>query len=294
MIKQKVFILNTMDIENKQLLGEMMDLMITENGIKNNKKKEVMIFLNERCSYHWERKPSYYNINDINKNILNECYNYIRKSKDNGVREDIPRNKLIPEYTGIKEKNDDFDTMYNAYKDDFKRVSEGNKPKEIDFSATSDDFPNSKNVDVLLSQTLEDRSKELEDMQKHYNKDKEEAERWLSNEKVENIPINKNIGPPKLVIHEREEKKVRFAISPETTSRISQETASQISQETASQISQEPTSQISPNIDSIIGRMKTKESSEEMKEVINILKEILTTQKEIASVVKHAAREGLN
>ena len=269
MIKKKVFILNTMDIENKQLLGEMMDLMISENGIKNNKKKEVMIFLNERCSYHWERKPSYYNINDINKNILNECYNYIRKSKDNGVREDIPRNKLIPEYTGIKEKNDDFDTMYNAYKDDFKRVSEGNKPKEIDFSATSDDFPNSKNVDVLLSQTLEDRSKELVDMQKHYNKDKEEAERWLSNEKVENIPINKNSGPPKLVIHEREEKRVRFAISPETTSQILPET----------------TSQISPNIDSIIGRMKTKESSEEMKEVINILKEILTTQKEIASAL---------
>lgn len=269
MIKKKVFILNTMDIENKQLLGEMMDLMISENGIKNNKKKEVMIFLNERCSYHWERKPSYYNINDINKNILNECYNYIRKSKDNGVREDIPRNKLIPKYTGIKEKNDDFDTMYNAYKDDFKRVSEGNKPKEIDFSATSDDFPNSKNVDVLLSQTLEDRSKELEDMQKHYNKDKEKAERWLSNEKVENIPINKNSGPPKLVIHEREEKRVRFAISPETTSQILPET----------------TSQISPNIDSIIGRMKTKESSEEMKEVINILKEILTTQKEIASAL---------
>lgn len=269
MIKKKVFILNTMDIENKQLLGEMMDLMISENGIKNNKKKEVMIFLNERCSYHWERKPSYYNINDINKNILNECYNYIRKSKDNGVREDIPRNKLIPKYTGIKEKNDDFDTMYNAYKDDFKRVSEGNKPKEIDFSATSDDFPNSKNVDVLLSQTLEDRSKELVDMQKHYNKDKEKAERWLSNEKVENIPINKNSGPPKLVIHEREEKRVRFAISPETTSQILPET----------------TSQISPNIDSIIGRMKTKESSEEMKEVINILKEILTTQKEIASAL---------
>ena len=269
MIKKKVFILNTMDIENKQLLGEMMDLMISENGIKNNKKKEVMIFLNERCSYHWERKPSYYNINDINNKILNECYNYIRKSKDNGVREDIPRNKLIPKYTGIKEKNDDFDTMYNAYKDDFKRVSEGNKPKEIDFSATSDDFPNSKNVDVLLSQTLEDRSKELEDMQKHYNKDKEKAERWLSNEKVENIPINKNSGPPKLVIHEREEKKVRFAISPETTSQILPET----------------TSQISPNIDSIIGRMKTKESSEEMKEVINILKEILTTQKEIASAL---------
>ena len=34
-----MFILNTMDIENKQLLGEMIELMILENGIKNNGKK---------------------------------------------------------------------------------------------------------------------------------------------------------------------------------------------------------------------------------------------------------------
>ncbi len=258
-----MFNLNTMDIENKQLLGEMMELMIAESGIKNNGKKEVMIFLDDRCKYYWERKSVYKNINDVNKDILNDCYNYIRKSKENTVREDIPRSKLIPVYTGIKEKNDDFDAMYNAYKDDFKRVSEGNKPKEIDFSATSNDFPNSKNVDDLLSQTLEDRSKELESMQKHYTQDKEEAKRWLNNEKVENISINKNSEAPKLVIHEKEEKKVRFAISPETTNQI-----------------------ISPNIDSIMGRMKRKESTEEMKEVINILKEILTTQKEILSLMK--------
>ena len=249
-----------MDNENKQLLGEMVELMINENSIDNP--KAVMIFLNERCKYHWERKPSYYNINDINKQILNDCYNYMRKSKENTVRQEIPQNKMVPIYTGIKEKNTDFDAMYNAYKEDFKRVSEGNKPKAIDFSAESGDFP-TKNMDDLLSQTLEDRERELKNMQKHYNKDK--AEKWLKNEKVDNVPVINN-EPPKLVIHdkeEKEEKKVRFAISPDTTQQI-----------------------ISPNIDSIISRMKKKDNSEEMKEVINILKEILTTQKEILSLMK--------
>ncbi len=254
-----------MDNENKQLLGEMVELMINENSMKNP--KAVMIFLNERSNYHWERKPSYYNINDINKQILNDCYNYIRKNKENRVRQEIPQNKMVPLYTGIKEKNSDFDAMYNAYKEDFKRVSEGNKPKAIDFSAESGDFPSGKNMDVLLSQTLEDREQELKNMQQHYNKDKEKAEKWLSNEIVENVSVN---GPPKLVIHdkeEKEEKKVRFSISPETTNQIQNNI-------------------ISPNIDSIIGRMKKKDNSEEMKEVINILKEILITQKEILTLMK--------
>ena len=250
-----MFILNIqMDIENKQLMGEMVELMIQQERVTDNK-KEVMIFLNERCNYHWEYRKSN-DMNEINKNILNECYNYIRKKKENTVRKDIPENKMVPIYTGIKEKNTDFDSMLNAYKQDFERVRDGNRPKAIDFSATSNDFPDSKNVDVLVSQTLKDREKELENMQKHYNK--EQAEKWLNNEATTEVPdLN---GPPKLVIHEKEEKKVRFAISPETTNQI-----------------------ISPNIDSIIGRMKKKESSEEMKEVINILKEILATQKEILS-----------
>ena len=252
-----------MDIENKQLLGEMVELMINENSIENP--KAIMIFLNERCTYHWERKPSYYNINDINKLILNDCYNYMRKNKENKVREEIPQNKLVPLYTGIKEKNSDFDAMYNAYKEDFKRVSEGNKPKAIDFSAESGDFPAVKNMDDLLSQTLEDRERELKNMQQHYNKDKEKAEKWLNNDIVENVSVDN--GPPKLVIHDKEEgkeeKKVRFAISPETTNQI-----------------------ISPNIDNIISRMKKKDNSEEMKEVINILKEILATQKEILLLMK--------
>lgn len=252
-----MFILNTMDIENKQLLGEMVELMITENKMRNP--KEVMNFLNERCNYHWERKPLNFSANELNKNILNECYNYIRKNIGNTIRKDTPDNKMAPVYTGIKEKNTDFDAMYNAYKNDFERVRDGNRPKAIDFSATSDDFPTSKNVDDLVSQSLKDREKELENMQKHYNK--EQAEKWLNNEKTTEVPDMND--PPKLVIHEKEEKKVRFAISPETTNQI-----------------------ISPNIDSIIGRMKKKESSEEMKEVINILKEILATQKEILSWAK--------
>jgi len=256
-----------MDNENKQLLGEMVELMIAENSMKDP--KAVMIFLNERSKYYWERKPSYYNINEINKQILNDCYNYMRKNKENRVREKIPENKMVPLYTGIKEKNSDFDAMYNAYKEDFKRVSEGNKPKAIDFSAESGDFPASKNMDDLLSQTLEDREKELRNMQQHYNKDKEKAEKWLSSETIDNESVN-NSDPPKLVIHdggEREEKKVRFSISPETTNQIQNK-------------------MISPNIDSIIGRMKKKNNSEDMKEVINILKEILTTQKEMLALMK--------
>ena len=162
---------------------------------------------------------------------------------------------------GIKEKNTDFDAMYILAdnKEDFKRVSEGNKPKAIDFSAESGDFP-TKNIDqrFVISDTRRGQKRELKNMQKHYNKDK--AEKWLKNEKVDNVPVINN-EPPKLVIHikeEKEEKKVRFAISPDTTQQI-----------------------ISPNIDSIISRMKKKDNSEEMKEVINILKEILTTQRDI-------------
>jgi len=56
------------------------------------------------------------------------------------------------------------------------------KPKAIDFSDGSEDFP-IQNLDQIMNQTLADRQRELETItQKYSNSDKEKAQQWLNRE----------------------------------------------------------------------------------------------------------------
>ena len=67
------------------------------------------------------------------------------------------------------------------------------KPKEIDFSYGSENFPLG-NLDSIMSQTLADRQKELESIQNKYSTDdKKQAQKWLNREEdsVPKIKIEK-------------------------------------------------------------------------------------------------------
>ena len=63
------------------------------------------------------------------------------------------------------------------------------KPKEIDFSDGSKDFPMD-NLGVIMNQTLADRQRELEQITSSFSKSQqEEATKWLNNGETPKIKI---------------------------------------------------------------------------------------------------------
>ena len=87
------------------------------------------------------------------------------------------------------------------------------KPKEIDFSDGSEDFPID-NLDVIMNQTLADRQKELEQITSGFSKkQQEEASKWLNNGETPKIKIFDNVIVENEVIKPtKPTKKVRFEV----------------------------------------------------------------------------------
>ena len=100
----------------------------------------------------------------------------------------------------------------------FKNLIDPKKPKEIDFTDGSEDFP-IKNLDVIMNQTLADRERELNSITKKYsNQDQMKAQKWLNREdETPKIKIERNsnislknqivVKPKKKVTFEVDEKK---------------------------------------------------------------------------------------
>ena len=75
-----------------------------------------------------------------------------------------------------------FDKGLASQEAHLKKMINPKKPKAIDFSDGSEDFP-IQNLDQIMNQTLADRQRELETItQKYSNSDKEKAQQWLNRE----------------------------------------------------------------------------------------------------------------
>ncbi|MCH1613010.1 MAG: hypothetical protein L7S72_06910 [Flavobacteriales bacterium] len=86
------------------------------------------------------------------------------------------------------------------------------KPKEIDFSDGSEDFPTG-NLDNIMNQTLADRQRELEQITSGFSKaQQEEATKWLNNGETPKIKILDNEVELKNEVI-KPQKKVRFEIT---------------------------------------------------------------------------------
>jgi len=128
----------------------------------------------------------------------------------NQPRKQVVRQKQEPTLS----KREMFEVGLASQEQQFKKMINPKKPKEIDFSDGSDDFP-IQNLGQIMNQTLADREKELESITERYsNNDKEKAQKWLNREnetpKIK-IESGTNVVLDNTINFERE-KRVRFKI----------------------------------------------------------------------------------
>ena len=188
--------------ENKEMLWDLIIDICNDNSFQVNG-EELKQFLDGRCGYyHGQRfEFSNFDLNDINKEIIGQCYNFIlskqERSKTNNIKIEEPLNKRDLFDRDLAQKQKDFTEGINL-----------KKPKEIDFTDGSEDFPIG-NLDVIMNQTLADRQKELEQITSSFSKSQQqEATKWLNNGETPKIKILDNVKMENEII--KPKKKVRF------------------------------------------------------------------------------------
>ena len=191
--------------ENKEMLWDLIIDICNDNAFQVNG-EELKQFLDRRCGYYHGQRFEFpnFNLNDINKEIIGQCYNFIL-SKQNNMRTNKSSNIKIQEPLNKREL---FDRSLAQKKKDFSEGINLKKPKEIDFTDGSEDFPVG-NLDVIMNQTLADRQKELQQITLGFSKSKqEEAAKWLNNGETPKIKILDNVKIEKEIM--KPKKKVRF------------------------------------------------------------------------------------
>ena len=191
--------------ENKEMLWDLIIDICNDNSFKVNG-EELKQFLDGKCGYYHGQRFEFpnYNLNDINKEIIGQCYNFILSKQQKTqqqtasvFKEPINKRELFDKNLAVKQKA--FEEGINI-----------KKPKEIDFSDGSKDFPMD-NLGVIMNQTLADRQKELEQITSSFSKSQqEEATKWLNNGETPKIKIGGNISVENEII--KPQKKVRFEI----------------------------------------------------------------------------------
>ena len=193
--------------ENKEMLWELIIDICNDNSFKVNG-DDLKNFLDGRCGYYHGQRFEFenYDMNLINKEIIGQCYNYIL-SNQSRLSNNQPGN--TEKRTNKLKRENNFEEILAVKEKNFKDSINLKKPKEIDFSDGSDEFPIG-DLDKIMNQTLEDRQRELQQITSKFStKEQEEATKWLNNGENPKIKIFDNISQNEVIIPQ---KKVRFEI----------------------------------------------------------------------------------
>ena len=209
--------MSVVNSENKEMLWDLIIDICNDNSFQVNG-DDLKNFLDKRCGYYHGQRFEFadYDLNKINKEIIGQCYNFI-----------LSKQKPKPVANSIKiqepnmNKREMFDKNLAEKQKAFENGINLKKPKEIDFSDGSEDFPIG-NLDTIMNQTLADRQRELQQITSGFSKAKqEEATKWLNNSETPKIKIldnevelkNEVIKPQKKVRFELTEKKEKNAVT---------------------------------------------------------------------------------
>lgn len=143
-------------------------------------------------------------LQELNKEVLMECVKYNNNSKPLKLK---PREGWME---NTKMNNDGF----KSYQDNYNKLLNPVKPKEIDFSDKGKLDGPIGNMDRVVNQTLADRERELESITKKYS-DKN-ANSWLSGEDTRTEPKKLEI------LENKKERRVHFSIEEKQTKQQSQ------------------------------------------------------------------------
>ena len=127
-------------------------------------------------------------------------------------------NRSTPETNMTKREM--FDKGFKIQQENFDKMIQPKKPREIDFSDSKKDMPIS-NLSVIMNQTLADRQKELQTITQQYSIT-EKAKKWLNNDnktmdiepQTPKIQIEHNTSVPlkNTIDVSKEKKRVHFEV----------------------------------------------------------------------------------
>lgn len=195
---------------NKEMLLELLKSIGAENNFLIND-AQLIDFINQKCAYYHTNRYNFdfgRDLEEVNKKIIGESYNFIMSNQ--------PRKQVVPQkQQPVLSKREMFEVGLANQEQQFKKMINPKKPKEIDFSDGSEDFP-MQNLDQIMNQTLADRQKELESITQRYsNNDKEKAQKWLNRDEDE-TPKIKIENSTNLILDNAidvsQQKRVRFNI----------------------------------------------------------------------------------
>ena len=197
---------------NKQMLFDLLKSIGNDNNLVIND-NQLTNFITQKCGYFHANRFEFdfgNDLNAINKKIVEQGYNLIMSNQPRTVQQNAPQQQQP------LSKREIFDAGLANQEAQFKKMINPKKPKEIDFSDGSDDFP-IQNLDQIMNQTLADRQRELETItQKYSSSDKQKAQQWLNREeetprikieKSSNLKLDNTISIPNT------EKRVRFEVN---------------------------------------------------------------------------------
>ena len=169
---------------NKAMLWDVLKGLVTENNLQVTDIEGFKNFFEDKCKYYHSKRFDYNGLNDVNKEIVGECFNFLRKASN--------ENKLIMfrEYEQFGNKNViktmNISQRYEEHENNFKKMINKKRPDDVDFTEEVD--KPIQNMENMLSKTLEERENELFNITSHYNQG--DSIKWLNSG-----------GVPKLKIH---------------------------------------------------------------------------------------------
>jgi len=238
------------------------------SGINNESTndKRFVTFLDNICDRYHSNRFNYSNIQEMNKNILEELVYYMNKrdeEKTSETRSNIPernqdryRELKTIEASELKvQKDEGFSMKLKSREEAFKSLIEKPAPASVEFADKNQDVP-SQNLDVLMNQSLADRERELQLIMR--TKPDSKAEEWLKS-----IETSEN---------KKDEKKVRFEESPPSILSNGNQMVS------------------------LLSKLKTKkgvpeQTDDDTKEIKEMLKNILNNQSIILNILRKDSKD---
>jgi hypothetical protein len=165
--------------ENKRMLWNLLVSKVTHSEFNYNKFQQ---HLDTICELY--NKTNNNDINQINKLVLENCFNYIQQNntKEYSVNneENVIMGRETTKSNNKTSKEQEFNRVYLQKKESYDSFLNANKPGEVDFSKKKDEPITQTDIKNIVEKEIETRNTNIEEISKQYLKN-EEVDEWLNN-----------------------------------------------------------------------------------------------------------------
>jgi len=174
-------------LSNKQMLW---NLLIQKVDDPDFNYEEFNVYLDNLCNFY--KKTDSDKMNQINKLILESCFNYIQERKLDNLynRPNVVKDRHIIKPNNKMSKEDEFNELVSKKKESYESLLNENKPSEIDFGREKDKPMDNETIELIVKKEIENRNNNIKQISENYLKD-DKVQSWLNVNKKE-TKENKN------------------------------------------------------------------------------------------------------